>query len=851
MKRTVLTLSVLLLALTPLAPLQTQAGPVVVTLTPTDDATIRPGSKSSRNYGARPGLLVDLSTQKDFLVRFDVTGVGTRTVTKATLRLFATNGSGSGGDFYLVTDDAWSESTVTWDNAPAADGGLVGSLGAVAAGSWYELDVTSVVIGDGPISLRAASTNADGADYSSKENVSNTPPELVVELVDTPVSDTEPPTAPPNLVARAVLSSSVAMAWDPSTDNVGVVGYEVSRDGALLASVGASTTSFWDQTVTTDTTYSYDVVARDAAGNSSLASTLVVTTVSPLSSVRITAAGDHGGDNNTGGQTLTLIAALDPAAHLALGDMSYSDVTPESAWCDWVTSGDAAGGVAGVGSIPFQVVAGNHEEDTRIDGFIRDFAACLPDRMGSVGDYGVQYYMDVGGLVRVIMIAADLTIDGEYYDYNGGTHRAWLEQAVTDARSFGIPWVVVGMHKLCVTAGTKSCEIGEPMMDWLLAPGRADLVLHGHDHTVQRSRQLSCVDDNAKTPGCIVDSDSSHAKGAGGVILIGGTFGRSPYPIDTSNPEIGYFASWMGDGDTLPDEAQGLWLLDFDASDLSGQWVGSTSGYTDSFSVGPNGPPGRNTPPVAVDDAGPGFVTTSDLDFTTGNVIDNDIDPNDDPLVVTGVDTSATLGMAIDNGDGTFDYTPPPGYSGNDTFSYTVSDPAGGSDTATVTITVTDTAGPDVVTLTPTDDATIRPGSRSSRNYGSAPDLLVDLSSQKDFLLRFDVTGVGTRAVAKATLRLWATDGSSSGGDFYLVTDNAWSESTVTWDNAPGAAGGPVGSLGAVAAGSWYELDVSALVTGDGPISFRAASTNPDGADYASKENIGNPPAQLVIELGE
>lgn len=113
------------------------------------------------------------------------------------------------------------------------------------------------------------------------------------------------------------------------------------------------------------------------------------------------------------------------------------------------------------------------------------------------------------------------------------------------------------------------------------------------------------------------------------------------------------------------------------------------------------------------------------------------------------------------------------------------------------------------------------------------------------------IMGVGTGAVAKATLRLWATNGSSSGGDFYLVTDNAWSESTVTWDNAPAGDGGPVGSLGAVAAGRWYELDVSAVVTGDGPISFRAASTNPDGADYASREHAGNLPAQLVIEMSQ
>ncbi len=847
MRRTVLAVVVMVVAFGALTPPPTRADPVVIVLTPTDDATIRPGSKSSRNYGSAPELLVDLSQQKDFLLRFDIAGVGAGTVAKATLRLRATDGSNSGGDFSLVTNTAWSEGTVTWDNAPAGDGGPVGSLGAVAAGNWYEVDVTAVVAGDGPISFRAASTSNNGADYASKENIANFPPQLVIELLD--FSDTEPPGAPPNLIATAVVSSSVAIAWDPSTDDVAVVGYDVFRDGQLLASVAGSTTSYLDQTVETDTTYTYGVVARDAAGNSSAASTLVVTTASPWPSVRLTAAGDHGGDNDRGGQTLNQLAALAPDAHLALGDMSYSELTPESVWCDWVANGDPVAGITGVGAIPFQLVAGNHEEDTRTDGFIRDFAACLPDRMGAVGDYGVEYYFDLGGLVRVIMIAADLTVDGEHYDYGSGPHRAWLERAVTEARTVGIPWVVVGMHKLCVSAGIKSCEIGESMMDWLLAPGRADVVLHGHDHTVQRSHQLTCVDEHTTTPGCIVDNDSSHAQGAGGVVLIGGTFGRSADPINMADPELGYFFSWMQGADTDPDQSQGLWLLEFDASDLSGQWVGSTSSYSDTFWIGPSGPPGRNAPPVAVDDAGPGYTTSVDTAFTTANVLANDVDPNADPLTVTAIDATATQGTVVDNGDGTFDYTPPPGYTGTDTFSYTAGDPAGGSSTATVTITIS--AGSSVIFLTPTDDATIRPGSRSSKNYGSASELMVDLSSQKDFLLRFDVAGVGAGTVAKATLRLWATDGSNSGGDFYRVTNNAWSEATVTWDNAPAGDGGLVGSLGAVAAGNWYELDVTAVVTGDGPISFRAASTSTNGADYASKESVANFPPELVIELNQ
>ena len=524
----------------------------------------------------------------------------------------------------------------------------------------------------------------------SKEGAAGLRPELVIVLDGPAGPDTEPPSAPPNLVATEVLSTSVAMAWGPSTDNVGVVGYDVSRNGVLVASLGLVTT-FQDLGLDPSTTYQYDVTARDAAGNVSLASTLNVATTPFGSSVRLTAGGDHGASNNRAGQTVNLIVSLAPDAHLALGDMSYSELDPESAWCDWIINGDAAAGVVGMGSIPFELVVGNHKEDSQLDGFVRDFAACLPDARGAVGDYGTEYYFDVEGQVPVIMIGANHTVDGELYDYTNGPHRAWLEQTVTDARAQGIPWVVVGMHKLCVSGATKTCEIGDSVMDWLLAPGRADLVLHGHSHSVQRSHQLVCVDPDTVTAACIVDSDGHHVGGDGEVLLIGGTFGRSADEVDTGDSEIGYFAAWMHGGNTPSDEEQGIWQLDFTEDSLVGQWVGSTSTYSDAFTI-----TAPNFPPVAVDDGGVGFTTAEDVAFTTADVLTNDTDPNGDPLSVTGVDTAGTVGGVVDNGDGTFDYTPLADFNGTDSFGHTVSDPEGASDTGTVTITVTAVNDPPV-----------------------------------------------------------------------------------------------------------------------------------------------------------
>ena len=138
-------------------------GPSTLTLAPSDDATIRAGSKSDTNYGGEPDLLVDRSSRKDFLLRFDVAGIGSP-VLSATLRLHAIDPSSFGGEFTEVTDSSWNEATVTWDSAPEGDGLALGALGRVETDTWYEHDVTPLIVGDGPVSIRVDSTSSNGAD---------------------------------------------------------------------------------------------------------------------------------------------------------------------------------------------------------------------------------------------------------------------------------------------------------------------------------------------------------------------------------------------------------------------------------------------------------------------------------------------------------------------------------------------------------------------------------------------------------------------------------------------------------------------------------------------------------------
>jgi chitodextrinase len=79
--------------------------------------------------------------------------------------------------------------------------------------------------------------------------------------------DLTPPTAPGRPAAVSVSSSQTFVGWDPSTDDVGVVAYEVLRDGAPVAKV--SVTRFRDLRLPANRDFCYTVRALDAAGNRS------------------------------------------------------------------------------------------------------------------------------------------------------------------------------------------------------------------------------------------------------------------------------------------------------------------------------------------------------------------------------------------------------------------------------------------------------------------------------------------------------------------------------------------------------------------------------------------------------
>lgn len=92
------------------------------------------------------------------------------------------------------------------------------------------------------------------------------------------IVDLIPPTAPSNLKALDITSTSFTLTWAPASDNVGIYSYDVLKDGTIIGTV-TSLTALEITDLTLNTSYSMTVVAKDAAGNTRASEVLNVKTL--------------------------------------------------------------------------------------------------------------------------------------------------------------------------------------------------------------------------------------------------------------------------------------------------------------------------------------------------------------------------------------------------------------------------------------------------------------------------------------------------------------------------------------------------------------------------------------------
>lgn len=296
------------------------------------------------------------------------------------------------------------------------------------------------------------------------------------------------------------------------------------------------------------------------------------------------AAGDLGARTATA-RSLALLDRSPADLFVALGDLSYADVPSESGWCDYVKDRLPTKGA----DFPFELLAGNHEADGGRDGRLRNFATCLPDRLDAEGVYGAQYaftYPAQDPLARFVMVSPGLAVDGHRYDYSAGTpDRAWLTDQLRQAREAG-QWLVVGMHLPCLTTGADhpGCDSGRAVHNLVLRGG-TDLLLVGHNHVYERSKQIglsaTCRRVGSRFDAdCLVDDgrDGVYGRDRGTVQVTAGRFGARFARLADRDPDRRWFVR-------RSDRTKGFLQVRVTPARMVARYRGSTGTFGDRFVI--------------------------------------------------------------------------------------------------------------------------------------------------------------------------------------------------------------------------------------------------------------------------
>ncbi len=163
------------------------------------------------------------------------------------------------------------------------------SIGALLSGASRVITITGTLpltTPAGPVSVVANVTSTANAVVYDHDLTNNSATNTAIATAEKVA-----PTVPTNVVATSTINGTTpqnTVSWTASTDNVGVTGYEIYRDGVLVGTTASATTSFVDSGRTAGVTHVYTVRAFDAAGNfSGTVHGRVVTTATPFDSTKI------------------------------------------------------------------------------------------------------------------------------------------------------------------------------------------------------------------------------------------------------------------------------------------------------------------------------------------------------------------------------------------------------------------------------------------------------------------------------------------------------------------------------------------------------------------------------------
>ncbi|MBN1147853.1 MAG: DNRLRE domain-containing protein [Anaerolineales bacterium] len=693
------------------------------------------------NYGTSNVLRTDIAPQINSYLRFNVQGLS-GLILRATLRVYATSNSSIGYSVYSSSGSGWDERTLDFNNAPAI-GSFVGSSGGFAGGAWTEVDVTSLVTVDGDLDLILATDSASSISYSSREG--SFPPELVVEISDTP-----PPTSTPTPAA-----APGTFLFEPAAD-----------------------------------TY--------------------VSAASP--------------DSNYGGATqLRVDASPDIRGYVRYNVQGLAGIIVSARLRVYANSG------SGIGYEIYQVSDSTWDEQQ----LTYNTAPPFGNFVGSSGGYGSNSWIEIdvtplvggeGALSLAIVTSSDTALSFSSREGANPPELIIETVALSPTPTFTPLPTDTPTPTATDTPTPLPTDTPTPTATDTLTPLPTDMPTPTATDTPTPLPTDTPTPTATSTPGIFTFTPISDAY------------------VYASKPDTNYGNSVFLRADASPDTRS---YLRFDVQGLAGYIFkatlrvyansSSSTGYSvftvggdawDEYLIAYNNAPalgghvgssggfaGRSWTEVDVTALVAGNGGLNFALATAGNTA----------ISFSSREGGAAPELVIETSD-----TPLPS-------------PTPTSPQPTPTATPAPTPG--ISTFTPVSDAYVY-ASKPDVNYGSSVFLRADASPDTRSYLRFNVQGLAGTLV-RATLRVYANSSSSTGYDVFTTSDNSWDEFLITYNTAP-AFGGLVGSSGGFAGKSWTEIDVTALINGDGILSFALATVDNTAISLSSRS--GNNPPELVIE---
>lgn len=682
-------------------------------------------------------------------------------------------------------------------------------------------------------------------------------------------SETGPPTVPGNVNAAAVSGRQVDLSWSASSDNTGVRGYGVYRDGTLITTVDKNTLAYSDASLTPSTNYAYRVDAFDGSGNHSPLSTSKSVTTPSSATYTFGAIADayvaaNFATTNYGlSGTLKADASPDYRSYLRFHVNDLSGTVTNATLRLYTTSSSATG---------YQVnsVANQNWEESSIT---YANAPAVGSVIGSSGNFasGNWISVDVTSLVtgNGVYDLALTTTNPNNMNFNSRDAASNPPQLVIQTNA-GAPPTATSTPLQTVTATqTASATPSQTAtsISTVTSTGTATAtptVTPSQGSTGSTTTFTPIADSyiDAASPSSNYGSLTTLRVDASpdvrsyirfNVQGLNGTITRATLRIFANSASSQGFRAHG-----LSDNSWSESAINYNNAPVLGAVLGSSGAATSNtwktvdvtayvtgngafnFGLSTTGSTalslasrqsGANAPQLIIESSGSAATPTSTV--TAANT-----------FTATATQTPTSTPPSTNTATATPQFTATPTPTGSVPPTNTPTSTPTRTPTVTATQTGTGTASASSVTFLPLADSYVNSDSPTT-NYGTLTTLRVDGSPTIRSYLRFTVQGLnGT--VTKATLRIFANSASSSSLVASGVSDNTWTESTINYNNAP-SLDSSLGTAGPVTAGAWISIDITAYITGDGTYNLAVTTPGSTAISLASRQSGANAP-QLIIE---